>query len=362
MDHTTTPSPAHWHFKQHHTPSGNRPMSFLQHEERGNCSRAFMLDLRLFTMARAANRPRSSTHSDLFLWVRSSNGSDCVSRRSPLSPCTTSGIGLHSAWVRRCGLRSRRRLVRISRPLVRILRLHGLLRDLSVRGSLNGIPSLNLGPWCWFDLLQDVKYFDLGLLQVLWGIQVLHVAHRHVQPVVGPVVLKVVVVRQRILDINAEKNRGLVSPATGHVAQRVSATTKNEGRNAKALHVLNTVSVAFEGKVEASQTVPRERVGTALEHHGPWLEYFHDFANDRPEDGREALVIHAIVQRKVNRVVFALVCTNILHITGSREVLAELVERGGHDSVRRVEGFFNSISMVNVNVDVQDALMMFEEF
>ena len=45
----------------------------------------------------------------------------------------------------------------------------------------------------------------------------------------------------------------------------------------------------------------------------------------------------------------------------SWEVIFEFMERAGHDSIGKVEGFLNSISMVDINVDVQDSLVCFEE-
>ena len=39
------------------------------------------------------------------------------------------------------------------------------------------------------------------------------------------------------------------------------------------------------------------------------------------------------------------------------EILSELVERAGHDSVSSVESFFHAIAMVDVDVNVKHALM-----
>ena len=39
------------------------------------------------------------------------------------------------------------------------------------------------------------------------------------------------------------------------------------------------------------------------------------------------------------------------------EILSELVERAGHDSVSSVESFFHAIAMVYVDVNVKHALM-----
>lgn len=74
------------------------------------------------------------------------------------------------------------------------------------------------------------------------------------------------------------------------------------------------------------------------------------------------LVRDAIPQRHVDRVVPALAVSDILEVARSREELAVLVERGGHDAVGGVERFFDSVAMVDVDVDVEDARVVAEEF
>lgn len=45
----------------------------------------------------------------------------------------------------------------------------------------------------------------------------------------------------------------------------------------------------------------------------------------------------------------------------SWEVVLEFVEGAGHDSVGQVERFFNSVAVVDVNVDVEHALVGLEQ-
>jgi hypothetical protein len=54
-------------------------------------------------------------------------------------------------------------------------------------------------------------------------------------------------------------------------------------------------------------------------------------------------------------------CTRKIHylnVTSAREIFTEFVERDSHDSVGRVESFFDTVSVVNINVDVQNALVV----
>lgn len=44
-------------------------------------------------------------------------------------------------------------------------------------------------------------------------------------------------------------------------------------------------------------------------------------------------------------------------MSSSREVILELVEGAGHDPISKVEGFFYSISMVDIDVDIEHSLV-----
>ena len=44
----------------------------------------------------------------------------------------------------------------------------------------------------------------------------------------------------------------------------------------------------------------------------------------------------------------------------SWEVIFEFMERGGHDPISEIEGFFDSVSMMNIDVDVEHSLIGLE--
>ena len=48
-------------------------------------------------------------------------------------------------------------------------------------------------------------------------------------------------------------------------------------------------------------------------------------------------------------------------ISSSREVLSVLVEADGHDSVRGIEGLLHAVPVMDVDIDVQDTLVIFEQ-
>ena len=54
----------------------------------------------------------------------------------------------------------------------------------------------------------------------------------------------------------------------------------------------------------------------------------------------------------------ALTDTNIAEFASAREEFAVLVKRDGHDAIGGVESFLNTITMVNVDVNVENALIV----
>ena len=114
-------------------------------------------------------------------------------------------------------------------------------------------------------------------------------------------------------------------------------------------------------KVEASEPIARQRVGTALQNDGTGGEPLHHLRDDGTEDGAEGFVVHAVVEGEVDGIVLPLGVANVEDVAGAGEVLAELVEADGHDAVGGVEGLLDAVAVVDVDVDVEDALVLLEE-
>lgn len=54
--------------------------------------------------------------------------------------------------------------------------------------------------------------------------------------------------------------------------------------------------------------------------------------------------------------------TNVAQLSSTREVLAVFMEGNGHDSVGCVECFFDTVAMVDIDIDVEDALLETQQF
>jgi hypothetical protein len=159
----------------------------------------------------------------------------------------------------------------------------------------------------------------------------------------------------------ANELSSLIGPRTGDVAHCVTTASKDQGRKVEALDVLHAVSVTTHGQVEATKTITTQRVTTALQNDSIRAEELHDFGDDGFEDTLVCDIVHTITKREVDSVVFAIADTDVAQFTSTREVLSVLVEGAGHDAIGRVEGFFNTITMVNVDIDVENARLESEE-
>ena len=88
----------------------------------------------------------------------------------------------------------------------------------------------------------------------------------------------------------------------------------------------------------------------------------HNSLDHRLEHALVRLIRDAVSQREVDGVVLTIANTNIAKLARTRKVFAILVEGNRHDAVSGVEGFFDAVAVVDINVDIEDALLVAEQF
>jgi len=119
--------------------------------------------------------------------------------------------------------------------------------------------------------------------------------------------------------------------------------------------------VAFHTEVEATKTVARQAITTTLKNDSLRLIISHDGLDDRLKDGLVGCIINAVSKRKIDSIVLAGANTDVAKLTSTWKVLAVLMEGNRHDSVCGIERFLNAITVVDVDVDVQNPLLEPEE-
>jgi hypothetical protein len=87
----------------------------------------------------------------------------------------------------------------------------------------------------------------------------------------------------------------------------------------------------------------------------------HYCLDDRLKDISICLVGNTVSEGEVDGVILATANTNVAKFASTRKVLSVFVERNGHDTVGSVKGLFNTVSVVNVNVDVENTLLIPEQ-
>lgn len=119
--------------------------------------------------------------------------------------------------------------------------------------------------------------------------------------------------------------------------------------------------MATHAQVEAAQAIARETVSATLQYNGFRLIIVHHGLDNGLENGLVRVVGNAITQREIDRVILANANADIPKFAGAGEIFSILVERAGHDTIGGVESLLNTISVVNVDVDVQNALLVSKE-
>jgi hypothetical protein len=59
--------------------------------------------------------------------------------------------------------------------------------------------------------------------------------------------------------------------------------------------------------------------------------------------------------------IFAITNANVTKLTSTRKVFAVLVERASHDAVGCVEGFLDTVTVMNVDINVENTLVESQE-
>lgn len=114
-------------------------------------------------------------------------------------------------------------------------------------------------------------------------------------------------------------------------------------------------------EVEGTQPVSRQAVTAALKHNGFWPVPVHDGLDHRLEYALVRFIGDAIPKREIHGVVFSISDTDVAKLSSPREVFAIFMEGRGHNAVGRIEGFFDTVTMVDVDVDVEDTLLETEK-
>lgn len=109
-------------------------------------------------------------------------------------------------------------------------------------------------------------------------------------------------------------------------------------------------------EIKASEAITRETITTALDNDGLGTVPFHDITDGWLKYALVRDIIDAISKREVHRIILALSNTDVTKLTSSGKVFSVFMEGDGHNTIGRVEGLFDTITMVDININVQHSL------
>lgn len=173
--------------------------------------------------------------------------------------------------------------------------------------------------------------------------------------------------RQGFVERGVDTDACLVRPETRHIARCVSAAAEDEQWEVEGFDKGDAGAVGADVEVEAAQPVAAEGVGAALENYGRGSVMLDAGTDDVAEEADIVVVLDAVVERHVERMMRAGVerveRTGRGQRAGAREeaVFVVFVEGEGHDAVGGPEGLLHAVAVVDVDVDVQDARVVAQE-
>eukprot|EP00587_Corethron_hystrix_P011233 CAMPEP_0113299606 /NCGR_PEP_ID=MMETSP0010_2-20120614/1573_1 /TAXON_ID=216773 ORGANISM="Corethron hystrix, Strain 308" /NCGR_SAMPLE_ID=MMETSP0010_2 /ASSEMBLY_ACC=CAM_ASM_000155 /LENGTH=101 /DNA_ID=CAMNT_0000152873 /DNA_START=1089 /DNA_END=1391 /DNA_ORIENTATION=- /assembly_acc=CAM_ASM_000155 len=101
--------------------------------------------------------------------------------------------------------------------------------------------------------------------------------------------------------------------------------------------------MALDAKVEASQPVPTEGVGSTLQHNRIGSKDLHGLANDRTEYTFVTCIVHSIVEWKIDSVAFPLCISGVKDVARAGKEVSMLMEAHGHDAIGGIERLLHPI-------------------
>jgi hypothetical protein len=110
--------------------------------------------------------------------------------------------------------------------------------------------------------------------------------------------------------------------------------------------------VATHAEIEAPKAITRKTVATTLKNNGLWTVPLHHALNNGFKDALVRDIINTVTEGEVDSIVFTLSDTNISQFTCTGEVLSILVERDSHHTVCGIERFFNTITVMNIYINI----------
>mmetsp|Transcript_26101 Transcript_26101/g.51223 ORF Transcript_26101/g.51223 Transcript_26101/m.51223 type:complete len:312 (-) Transcript_26101:411-1346(-) len=217
---------------------------------------------------------------------------------------------------------------------------------------------------CSFEVSESLQGLHLQTFQMFLCVQVRErFADRQVEFEFGTIPLDRVVSGNFPwhLVLYSQSSCRLEGPAPGHISDSVPPPSEDQKGNPKGPAEGETLSVTTDRQVETTKAVTCQRICPTLQDDGFWSKFLHTRPDYRFEETQKRGVVHAVIQRQIQRVVLSNPVPHIRKVPCPRKEVPEFVQRESQYPVCTVEGLLHPVTMVDVDVDVHHPGVVFQE-
>jgi hypothetical protein len=133
----------------------------------------------------------------------------------------------------------------------------------------------------------------------------------------------------------------------------ITSSAQKHQRHSITHHSINALSMSFNGQVKSSQHIISNRISSQLKYNSSRSILRHNLVHDSPKQLSIRIVINSNLKRYIYRVVFTFSLSNRIKTASSWEKLISILMKAhSHDSICKIEGLFDSISMMYIDINV----------
>lgn len=154
-----------------------------------------------------------------------------------------------------------------------------------------------------------------------------------------------------LINIYSENDCCFIGPATWHIFDRISTSTKDDRGNTKFQHIVNTLCVPFNGKIQMTQSVFGNWICPTLHYTSIRSIRSHDSIHHFFEEFKVCHIVDSFFKRDVNWEELSYSFSHWVQSSRAWEkVFIKLMKWYSHNSICVVKGLLNSVSVVNIDI------------
>ena len=120
--------------------------------------------------------------------------------------------------------------------------------------------------------------------------------------------------------------------------------------------------MSLDTQIQPSKNIIGNWICSKLQDNGSGFVLGHYLVHDISEKIIVGFIVYAYFKRNIQGVVFAFALAYWVETAGPWEkIIAVLMKTDGHNSIGQVESLLHSVSVVDIDVNVEDSWMVFQQ-